>query len=192
MKQQRRRLGSADTRRWRRRRSRGASDILATILMMAIVVVLATVLLILVEHYTSSSSTTPGLGTSLVLGGPQDSVGHSPAAAACTTTGCNFYNMTIQSAAAGLELHDLVFEIVGQNGTILGPTGGIVVVNNVNTVVASCGFSTAWASGGATPATDLLTIVLYTSGATPLSLSGDTFRVVGTSAFSGSVDVHIF
>jgi FlaG/FlaF family flagellin (archaellin) len=163
----------------------------ATLLLVSITVVLAAVLYLLVVHYTATSATAPGLAASLAVATPADAVGTSSLVAACTAAPCNFYNMSVQSAAKGLELHDLAFEIVGQNGSIFVPTGGIVVVNSQNSVVASYAFSVGWASGNTTLVTDLLTIALYTSGAHPQSLSGDTARFVGVSAYSGSIDVHI-
>lgn len=182
---------SRSARRWRRR-SRGVSDIVATILLVAITVVLAAVLYVFVTHYYSASSTAPGLGTALALATPQDAVARSALVASCTATPCNFYNMSVQDAAKGLELHDLNFEVIGQNGSITLPTGGIVVVTGGNVVAGAYGFTTGWASGNTTAVSDLLTVVLYTSGATPQSLSGDTFRVIGVNAYSGSIDVHIY
>jgi flagellin-like protein len=182
---------SRSARRWRRR-SRGVSDIVATLLLVAITVVLAAILYLLVTHYYSAVSTTPGLSTSLALATPQNAVGTSALVGACAATPCNFYNMSVQDASKGLELHDLAFEVVATNDSVIVPTGGIVVVSGANAVVANYGFKTSWTTGGTTAVTDLLTIVLYTSGATPQSLSGDTFRVVGVSGYSGSIDIHIY
>ncbi|MGC2288876.1 MAG: archaellin/type IV pilin N-terminal domain-containing protein [Thermoplasmata archaeon] len=182
----------AGSSRWQRRRSRGVSDILAVILLVAITVVLAAVLYILVVHYTSSGTNPPGLGTSLVLSDPQEAVSTSSLVGACAATPCNFYNITVQSAASGMELHDLSFEIQGQNGANLVPTGGIVVLNPANSLVGQYGFATGWTTGSMVDVTDMLTIILYTSGASPQSLSGDTLRTIGVSAYSGSIDVHIF
>ncbi|MGA7861925.1 MAG: archaellin/type IV pilin N-terminal domain-containing protein [Thermoplasmata archaeon] len=177
--------------RWRHRRSRGVSDIVATILLVAITVVLAAVLYILVMRYTSTPASLPGLGTSLALSTPQDAVSTSALVGACAATACNFYNMSVQSAAKGLELQDLNFEVQGANGAIFVPTGGIVAVNSVNVVVSQYGFASGWTAGATTAVTSLLTLVLYTSGVTPQSLSGDTLRVIGVSAYSGSINVHI-
>jgi flagellin-like protein len=179
------------SRRWRRRRSKGVSDIVATILLVAITVVLAAVLYILVTRYTASSSPPPGLDTSLALGSPQEAVGGDSLIAACAATVCNFYNISVQSAASGLELHDLSFEIQGQNGSNLVPAGGIVVVSSTNRIVSQYGIASGWTAGSATVVSDVLTFVLYASGPTPQSLSGDELRVIGVSAFSGSIFVHI-
>jgi flagellin-like protein len=179
------------SRRWRRRRSKGVSDIVATILLVAITVVLAAVLYILVQRYTASSSPAPGLSTSLALGTPQEEVSKDSLIAACAATTCNFYNISVQSAGKGMELQDLSFEIQAQNGSNFVLTGGIAVVNSTNHIISQYGFASGWTAGDTTVVSDLLTIVLYTSGSTPQSLSGDELRVIGVSAFSGSIFVHI-
>lgn len=176
----------------RRGRRRGVSDIVATILLVAITVVLAALLYVFVLHYTSSGSSTPVLGSALSLATPQEEVAKSSVVAACSATPCNFYNMSVQSAAKGLELHNLAFEVEGQNGSRFAPTGGVVVLNQTAHIVSTYGFATGWATNSTMHVTDLLTISLYTSGASPQSLSGDTFIVNGLSGFSGSIQVHIF
>ena len=177
-------------RRWRRRRTRGVSDLVATILLVAITVVLAAVLYILIQSYTHGPATIPGLSTALALGTPQEAVSRDAAIAACATV-CNFYNMSVKDAGHNLALHDLIFEVIGQNGTNLVPTGGVVAVNATGQVVAQYGFKTGWTAGSSLLVDQDLTIILYTSGAPPLGLSGDTLRVVGTAAYSGSIDVQI-
>lgn len=165
---------------------------MATILLVAITVVLAAVLYVFVLHYTSSSSNVPVLGSALSLATPQEEVAKASLVAACSATPCNFYNMSVQSAAKGLELHDLAFEVQGQGGAPFSPTGGVVVLDQTGHVVSTYGFATGWATNSTMPVTDLLTISLYTSGAAPQSLSGDTFIANGVYGFSGSVQVHIF
>jgi flagellin-like protein len=177
--------------RWRRTRARGVSDILATILLVAITVVLAAVLYILISHYTAATSVNPSLESSLALSAPQESVSPDSVIAACSANPCNFYNISVQSAAAGMELKDLVFEIVAQNGSIYLPTGGVVIQNSAGAIVGKYTFPTGWTSGPTSPVTDLLTIVLYTSGNPAPSLSGEQLRVVGVNSYSGSDYVRL-
>ncbi|MCI4347828.1 MAG: hypothetical protein L3J97_04320, partial [Thermoplasmata archaeon] len=144
-----------------------------------------------VEQYIRTPSTNPNLNTSLVLGAPSEAVTTDSALGGCAATPCDLYNMTVQSAAPGMELKDLQLELLGLNGSFLLPPGGIVALNATGTVVAQYGYSTGWTSGGTTLVASHLTIVLYTSGAPPPSLSGDFFRVVGVSGYTGSISVHI-
>jgi flagellin-like protein len=177
--------------RWRHRRSRGVSDIVAVILLVAITVVLAAVLYILILRYTSPGSSTPSLGTSLALSTPSEAVSTSSLIAACAASTCNFYNMSVASTTKGLELQFLNFEVEGPSGTIVVPTGGVAAVSAANVVVSQYGFNSGWTARSTAAVTSQLTFVLFTSGATPQSLSGDTLRVIGVSAYSGSVDVRI-
>jgi FlaG/FlaF family flagellin (archaellin) len=167
------------------------SDIVATILLVAITVVLAAVLYILVTHYTAATSSNPSLESVLALSSPQESVGRSAPIAACAANPCNFYNISVQSAQSGMELKDLLFEIVAQNGSNFVPTGGVAMLNQVNGVVGTFGFGAGWTVGATSPVTDLLTIALYTSGTPPQSLSGDQLRVLGVNSYSGSVYVRL-
>ncbi len=178
--------------RWHRGRRRGVSDIVATILAVAITVTIAALLYVFVLHYTSSGPSAPILGTSLTLATPQEEVAKVSVLAACSATPCNFYNMSVQSAAKGMELQDLAFELESLNGSLFAPTGGVAVLNQAGGVVSTYAFGTGWASNSTAHVTDLLAIDLYTSGASPQSLSGDTFVVDGLYAFSGSIQVHIF
>lgn len=175
----------------RRRGHRGVADVLATILLVAIVVVLAAVLFILVEQYTRSPSTNPNLADSLALGTPTQATTADAALSGCAAAPCNIYNITVQSAAQGMELHALAFELLGLNGSLIVPPGGIVVLNATGAVVAQYGYATGWTSGGMTLVASHLTIVLYTSGSNPQSLSGVFFRVIGVSGYTGSISVHI-
>lgn len=84
------------------------------------------------------------------------------------------------------------FEVIGQNGSILLPPGGVVVLNAVNAIVGQYGYSTGWTTGLDVLVTSSLEVVLYTSGSPPLSLSGDNLRVIGVAAYSGSISVHIY
>jgi FlaG/FlaF family flagellin (archaellin) len=168
------------------------SDIVATILLGAITVVLAAVLYVLVTHYTASTSSAPELGASFALSEPQEAVSTSALVAACAAAPCDFYNFTVQSAGKGLELHDLAFQIQGSDGSNVLPTGGVAVLTAANTIVAQTGFPTDWTTGLNTAITDSVTFVVFTSGPTPQSLSGDNLRVVGVSAYSGSIYVHIY
>lgn len=163
----------------------------ATVLLVAIVVVLAAVLFVLVENYTSSTNSAPTLGASLALATPVDAVSKTGAIAACSASACNFYNMSVQSATSGMELHDLLFELEGGSGSLFVPTGGVVVLNGTGTIAAQYAFNSGWTSGSTTVVSTHLTIVLYTSGASPQTLSGDFLRVVGVSAYSGSISIHI-
>lgn len=184
--------GRAFSPRLSSRRSRGVADIVATILMVLIVVVLAAVLFILVRGDTGGAASTPGLSTALALGTPAEAVSRTATIAGCTASVCNFYNMSVQTAAHGLELHDLAFEVIGQNGSTLLPPGGVVALNALGAVVGQYTYTTGWSSGSATDVTSSVTVVLYTSGATPASLSGDELRIIGVAAYSGSIAVHIF
>jgi hypothetical protein len=171
---------------------RGVDVMVATVLLVAIVVVLAAVLFVLVEQYTSSTSSAPTLGASLALATPIDAVSKATAIAPCSAAACDFYNMSVQSATSGMELHDLLFELEYGNGSLFVPTGGVVVLDGTGTITAQYSFSAGWTSGGTTIVSTHLTVVLYTSGASPQSLSGDFLRVVGVSAYSGSISIHIF
>jgi len=177
--------------RWRHRRGRGVADIVAIILMLFVVVVLAAILFVIIRGYIGSTSSTPGLATALALSSPAEAVGYTSIIPACSTAPCNFYNVTVQDASHGLEIHDLLMEVIGQNGSLLSPPGGIDVLNATNAVVAQCGFGLPWTSGGAIPVTSSLTFVIYTSGAPPTSLSGGALRVTGINAYSGSIEVLI-
>ena len=163
----------------------------AVVLLVAIVVVLAAILFILVERDLGSTNSLPTLGSALALSSPVFAYGKASGIGACAAAGCNFYNMTVQSATSGLQLHDLIFEVISGNGTLFVPKGGVVVLNAAGAVVAQYAFTPeTWTSGGTTAGQNDLTIVLYTSGATPQSLSGDTLRVVGVATYSGSIVVH--
>jgi hypothetical protein len=177
----------------RLRRSRRGVDVnVATVLLVAITVVLAAVLFILVRGYLSSSSTNEPLGSALAIGGPVDSTGKFSEIAACSAKACNFYNFTIQSATNALELHDLAFDVFAANGSAFEPTGGIAAINLAGAVAGLFSFSGgAWTSGGTVGGLDHVQLVLYTSGVTPQSLSGDTLRVLGVAAYSGSITLPI-
>lgn len=175
-----------------RRSRRGVDVMVATVMMVALVVVLAAVLFILVENYTKSSNTQPTLGAALAIAPPQDAVSKSSQVAACAATACNFYNMTVQTATAGLKLSDLVFELFSENGSLFVPTGGIVVINGTGAVEAQYSFAAEWTSGSMNLLQTHPTIALYTSGAMPQSLYGDDLRVVGMNDYTGSISVHIF
>jgi FlaG/FlaF family flagellin (archaellin) len=177
----------------RLRRSRRGVDVnVATVLLVAITVVLAAVLFILVRGYISSGSTNEPLGSALAIGGPVDSTGKFSGIAACSATACNFYNFTIQSASDALELHDLSFDVFAANGSAFEPTGGIAAVNLAGAIVGLFSFSGgAWTSGGTTANLNHIELALYTSGATPRSLSGDTLRVLGVAAYAGSITLPI-
>jgi hypothetical protein len=157
----------------------------------AITVVLAAVLYILVTRYTASTTTGPSLESTLTLSAPAEAVSRSSSIAACAANPCNFYNISVQSAASGMEFKDLLFEIVAQNGSNFVPKGGVAMTNQVNAVVGTFGFGVGWSSGPTSPVTDLITISLYTSGTPPQSLSGDQLRVLGVNSYSGSVYVRL-
>ena len=162
-------------------------------MMVVIVVVLAAVLFVLIRGYTAGGATAPGLGTAFAVGTPQDGVGLTGIIAGCSTTACNFYNLSVQEADRPLELHDIAMEIIGQNGSSYLPPGGLVVVNATNAIVGTTTFGGGvWTTGGTVPVTSTLTFVVYTSGANPASLTGDTLRFFGESAYSGTIDVHVF
>jgi hypothetical protein len=179
-------------RRILRRSRRGVDVNVATVLLVAITVVLAAVLFVLAEGYLGSTNTHPSLGASLALSSPVFAQGLTSAIAPCSAASCNFYNMTVQSATSGLQLHDLVFELISGNGTIFVPTGGLDALNASGTVVGQYAFSSeSWVSGGTVAGQSHLTFALYTSGPTPRILSGDTLRVIGVAAYSGSISIHL-
>jgi FlaG/FlaF family flagellin (archaellin) len=163
----------------------------AMVLLVAIVVVLAAILFILVEKDLGSTNSHPTLGTALALSNPVFANSKSSGISSCSAMACDFYNMTVQSATSGLQLQDLAFQVVNLSGKIFVPTGGVVALNGAGVVVAQYAFtSERWVSGGTTVGQDDLTIVVYTNGATPQSLSGDTLRVIGVNTYSGSIIVH--
>lgn len=164
---------------------------MATILMITITVVIAALIFVLIEGYTRTANAGPNLGGSLAIAPPTDAVSESASIAACSTSVCNFYNMTVQSAASTLELHNLQFEVQAPNGTNFAPTGGLVALNASGGIVGQYAFLSGWTSGGVVSAQSHLTLVLYTSGAHPLSLFGDYLEVYGVSGFTGSISVHI-
>ncbi|MCI4353135.1 MAG: hypothetical protein L3K14_07100 [Thermoplasmata archaeon] len=164
---------------------------IATVLLVAIVVVLAAVVFVLVENYLGSGASTPALGEALALPTPSDAVGKTSSISACSTTPCNFYNMTVQSAASGMELKDLTFQILGPGGNVVIPTGGLVALNVTGVVIASFTLGSGWVSGGTMLVQSHLTMVLYTSGPSPQSLAGDTLRVLGVAKYSGSISLTI-
>lgn len=180
-------------RRPRFARSRRGVDVnVATVLLVAITVVLAAVLFIIVKGYLGSSSTNAPLGSALAVGGPVDSNGEFSGITACTATACDFYNFTIQSASAPLQLHDLAFSVVGGTGGAFQPTGGVAAINLNGGVAGLYSFSAgAWTSGGTTGSLDHIVLVVYTSGGTPQSLSGDMLRVNGVAAYSGTISLPI-
>ncbi len=178
--------------RGRSSRSRGVSDIVAIVLMVVIVVVLAAVLFVLIRGYTAGNATSPGLGTVLAVGTPEESVGTTGSITGCGASVCNFYNLSVQASSRALELHDIAVEIIAANGSLILPPGGVVVVNATNQIVGQTTFGGSWSLGAAVPVTSTLTFVVYTSGAMPVSLSGDTLRFIGVSAYSGTVEVHVF
>ena len=171
---------------------RGVDVNVAVVLLVAMVVILAAVLFILVRGYIGSSASSPPLGSALAVGGPVDSTGTLSGIAACSAAACNFYNFTIQSASSPLQLHDLAFEVFTASGSALEPTGGIAAINLTGAVVGLFSFSGgAWSSGGTIGSLDHMALALYTSGATPQSLSDDTLRVTGVAAYSGSISLSI-
>ncbi len=171
---------------------RGVSDIVAVIMMVVIVVVLAAVLFVIIRGYTAGTATTPGLGTAFALGTPQESVGKTGSIAACSASPCNFYNLSVQATSHTLELHDIAVEIIAANGSLVLPPGGVVVVNATNQIVGQSTWAGTWTVGGSLPVTSSFTFVVYTSGVTPTSLSGETLRFIGVSAYSGNIEVHVF
>jgi FlaG/FlaF family flagellin (archaellin) len=175
------------------RHSRRGVDVnVATVLLVAMVVVLAAVLFILVRGYISSSSTNEPLGSALAIGGPVDSTGKFSGIAACSATACNFYNFTVQSASSSLELHDLAFDVFAATGTAFEPTGGIAAISLNGAVTGLYSFSGgAWTSGGTADSLDHVELALYTSGASPQSLSDDQLHVIGVAAYSGSITLPI-
>ena len=174
-----------------RQSHRGVSDMVAMVLLVAIVVVLAAVLFVLIEKDLGSTNAHPTLGTALALSNPVYASSPVSSIASCAATPCNFYNMTVQSATSGLLLQDLVFQIVNGTGSVFSPTGGIVALNAGGVIVAQYSFNSAsWTTGGTTPGQADLTVAIYTSGATPQSLSGDTLRVIGVAAYTGSIIIH--
>jgi flagellin-like protein len=168
-------------RSWRKKSKRGVSPIIATILLVAITVVLAAVLYILISGLTKGPGNTP-IGTALALGSPAE---------ASNAAANHWYNFSVQSAGGGLTLGSLAFQVQTSSGGIVTLPGGAAITvlgltgNTVGTYNIASG---SWASGGTTPATSQMTIVVY-SAAT--SLSGDNFVVSGSGSFSGTISVSI-
>jgi hypothetical protein len=174
------------------RSRRGVDVMVATVMLVAIVVVLAAVLFVLVEAYLGSSSTNPPLGAALALSTPAFSTGESSLISACSTTPCNFDNTSIQTASPGLQLHDLAFEVFWPNGSAFKPTGGIAALSPAGVVVGQYSFSSeTWTSGGTISGQSHVTLALYTSGAAPQSLSGDSLRINGVAGYSGSITLPL-
>jgi hypothetical protein len=141
---------------------------------------LAAVLYILISGLTKGPGNTP-LGTALALAPPSEG---------SAGTG-HWYNFSIQSAGGGLLLNNLAFQVLNPSGGIVSATGltTVNVFGIAGTSVATYTVATAvWATGGTLPVTNQMTIIF---GSTTANLSGDTFVVLGTGSFSGSIEVAI-
>jgi flagellin-like protein len=187
-------------RSWRRKHGRGVSPIIATILLVAITVVLAAVLYILIQQYTKGSNNVT-LGSAFAIGGSTDGSN-----AAGTT---NYYNMTVETAGNTLQLGSFTFEVKSPTGAILvvgSSIGGVVltglkvvIVNPINTVVATftSGAATVYGAGCVAPTyntactstsamTTQYTLSVQATGATAPSLSGCALTALGQGSFSGT------
>jgi flagellin-like protein len=172
--------------RWRRKpRSRGVSDIIATILLVAIVVVLAAVLYFLVSGLTKGPGN-PSLGTALALGTPVE----ASAGAGATTD--HWYNFSVAAASSGVNLGSLQFQVQAPGGAIV-PAGAAWTLTAAGLTGAVLGVysfsSSSWSSGTTVTLTSQDAISL--NAVQSAGLSGDTFIVIGTGSYQGSISVSI-
>ena len=172
-------------RRWRKKSKRGVSPIIATILLVAITVVLAAVLYILISGLTKGPGNTP-LGTALALNTP----GENSNGAGATTN--HWYNFSIGAASTGLTLGSMQFQVQTSSGAIV-PAAAAWTLNVYGLTGTSIGVysltTNAWTSGSTVQASSQDIISLNAIQAT--GLSGDTFIVIGTGTYQGSITTNI-
>jgi len=170
-------------RRWRKKSKRGVSPIIATILLVAITVVLAAVLYILISGLTKGPGNTP-LGTALALNTPGEAV---TGAGAATN---HWYNFSVGAASSGLTLGSMQFQVQTPSGQIVAAGGSwtLNVYGLTGTVVGTYSLaSNSWTLGSTIGASSQQIISLNAIQAA--SLSGDTFIVIGTGSYQGSISV---
>jgi archaeal type IV pilus assembly protein PilA len=189
-------------RSWRRKNKRAVSPIIATILLVAITVVLAAVLYILIQQYTKNGSNGSPLGTAFAFSGSTDA----------SSTGNNYYNMTIEQAGSTLSFGNLLFQLKTAGGSVFVTGVALLVVNpsgvteaafcmgSITTGGVTCAGSGGWVYNGnhcsapafttACTSTSVLSTSSFLSLAvTPntVSLAGYTLYALGQGAYSGSV-----
>jgi flagellin-like protein len=172
-------------RRWRKKSKRGVSPIIATILLVAITVVLAAVLYILISGLTKGPGNTP-LGTALALNTPGESV----TGAGATTN--HWYNFSVGAASTGLTLGSMQFQVQTSSGAIVPAAAGwtLNVFGLTGTVVGTYSMaSNSWTAGSTVQASSQDIVSLNAIQAT--TLSGDTFVVIGTGSYQGTISVSM-
>jgi len=139
------------------------------------------------------------MASALNLSASRDSTGTDSTFSACSAVTCNFYNFSVLHAHSNLPFGDLFFEIQNPGRDIAIIEGGLAIAGSSGVLLGSfnSGFNghnnesgSDWWTPSSASSTNLVvgdTIVVYTSGSSPLDLTGYYLGVIGDGGYSSAV-----
>lgn len=102
----------------------------------------------------------------------------------------HWYNFSVESAAGGLVLNDLSFQVQSASGSVVSLTGATLSCLGITgTTLATYDFGVGWVTGGSTTLTNTDMLSLETTS--NLAGAGDDLVVEGAGSYSGAVSVPI-
>ncbi len=139
------------------------------------------------------------IATALNLSVNRDSSGLDSVVSTCSVVACNFYNFSILQVHSNLPFGDMFFGIQNPERAYVTIEGGLVIVGSSGILLGSfdSGFNghdnesgSDWWTPSSASDTNLVrgdTMVVYTSGSSPLDLSGYQLIIIGAGVYSSAV-----